>query len=448
MKRIFVFIMAAFLLISSAPVKEVRAEEYLTVFEVLDNLGIPYDENTNGYSNLSSTYFFFCTMYDANGNLLRNVLYVNNRCPNGWNGGFTTGGYSTGNWPVAQWFYDSNGLTLRVPAGGQPSNGVLYINNASKIDVVYANFDTSFLANVALFNDIENDDVIPEVHTHSWSSKETAATCTSSGKTWEECECGEIQNEVEIPALGHSLVQKSNPSTCTVPGLSWEECSVCGVVENETTLDLAPHTWEQKEELGSCVVDSRTWEECSVCAAVQNEVITPASGHVWITYEEPATCTEDGRSWEECGCGEIQNEVVLNALGHSWEEKQEPSTCIVPGKSWEECSVCSIIQNELSLDLAEHSFVIKSIPAKCTETGISWEECSVCGFKQNETEIPALGHGILIYQVIQQPTVSEEGIFIRKCSVCHEVVETGSISTIRPTPTPRPTATRPSTTPS
>ena len=41
-------------------------------------------------------------------------------------------------------------------------------------------------------------------HEHAYTESITKeATCTEDGKTWEECECGEIQNEVLVPATGH-----------------------------------------------------------------------------------------------------------------------------------------------------------------------------------------------------------------------------------------------------
>ena len=79
----------------------------------------------------------------------------------------------------------------------------------------------------------------PETHEHTWVKKETPATCTESGKTWEECECGEVQKEVVLEALGHGeLVYKVvTEPTVEAEGKYEETCSVCGEVVKKGTID-------------------------------------------------------------------------------------------------------------------------------------------------------------------------------------------------------------------
>lgn len=73
-----------------------------------------------------------------------------------------------------------------------------------------------------------------EPHDHEWVKKEEAATCTTGGRTWEECACGEIQNEVILNALGHGELIYTVISSPTVEteGEYEETCSVCGEVVN------------------------------------------------------------------------------------------------------------------------------------------------------------------------------------------------------------------------
>ena len=40
-------------------------------------------------------------------------------------------------------------------------------------------------------------------HEHIWKEIERPATCTEDGKTCDACDCGEIQNEIIVPATGH-----------------------------------------------------------------------------------------------------------------------------------------------------------------------------------------------------------------------------------------------------
>lgn len=357
MKRIFVFVLAAVLLVGAVPAKEVKAEETLMPEQIFEYYNLSACDYSCLYfvflkfsSDSEQYYFYFFEEPDLSVSLDGN--YILFKSDSYWQRRFQQVGSSS--------WVSKNGTGLSICYD-------------SLFDVLYSNFDIEYGEGI----DSTFDEGLLEYyglgsHEHSWTTQTESATCATVGSTWEECECGAVQNEVEIPALGHS--------------------------------------WEEKEDVGSCIEDSKTWEECSVCGAIQNEVVTPASGHVWVEKIEAATCTTTGKSWEECGCGEIQNEIELPLVDHSWINKTDPATC--------------------------------------TETGKAWEECSVCFEVRNERVVEALGHGILIYEVTQEPTISDPGTFTRTCSVCGEIVESGVIPAVTPTPTPRPTATpRPTSTP-
>ncbi len=212
---------------------------------------------------------------------------------------------------ISSFYYETSRISIGLIEGNNlPEDGYTYL--------YYSNSNYSFqnLTDNIRFKDLSSE--LDITHTHSWILKETAATCTDTGVAWEQCECGEIQNEVVIPALGHS--------------------------------------WEEKLDVGSCTEDSRTWEECSFCGAVQNEIITPTTGHVWIQKEEAATCTDSGKTWEECGCGLIQNDVVIPALGHSFEQKEEFGNCVEDSRTWDECSFCGFVQNEVLTPALGHVY--------------------------------------------------------------------------------------------
>jgi len=86
-----------------------------------------------------------------------------------------------------------------------------------------------------------------------------------------------------------------------------------------------------------------------------------------------------------------------------------------------------------------HTWVLTEVSATCTTSGSSVEECS-CGEQQNFTEIPATGH-ITEKKVTKEATVDEEGMWEEVCTVCGDVISTGTIDKLVPTATPTPTAT-------
>ena len=73
------------------------------------------------------------------------------------------------------------------------------------------------------------------VHVHAWEKKEVKPTCTEGGRTWEECACGEVQNEVIMDALGHGELIYTVISSPTVEteGEYEETCSLCGEIVNK-----------------------------------------------------------------------------------------------------------------------------------------------------------------------------------------------------------------------
>ena len=80
-------------------------------------------------------------------------------------------------------------------------------------------------------------------HEHTWVEKDMPATCTESGKTWEECECGEIRNELVREATGHGALEYIvvTEPTVTSEGAYEEVCEICGTVVNKGSIDkLAP----------------------------------------------------------------------------------------------------------------------------------------------------------------------------------------------------------------
>lgn len=87
-----------------------------------------------------------------------------------------------------------------------------------------------------------------------------------------------------------------------------------------------------------------------------------------------------------------------------------------------------------------HEWTGKETTASCTVDGKAWEECE-CGEIQNEVVIPATGHAEYSYQVVIEPSVENDGMYENICNTCGEVVHSGILERLTPTPTPEPTAT-------
>lgn len=81
------------------------------------------------------------------------------------------------------------------------------------------------------------------VHTHSYSKKATAATCSQNGYTTYTCSCGDSYKGDYVDATGHSYQKKVTQPTCANSGYSTYTCKTCGDSYKGDHVDATGHTW-------------------------------------------------------------------------------------------------------------------------------------------------------------------------------------------------------------
>lgn len=187
-------------------------------------------------------------------------------------------------------------------------------------------------------------------HEHKWVAKEQPATCTTGGRTWQECECGEIQNEVILEALGHGklIYTVVKEPTTEAEGKYEESCDICGTVVNKGNIKKLEPTPIPTATATPKPTNTPTPKPTSTPIPTPTEV---PHKHKWVAKDFPATCTNDGKSWEECECGETKNEVVREATGHGglvYTVVKEPTTK-TEGKYEEVCEICGTVINKGSI---------------------------------------------------------------------------------------------------
>lgn len=69
-------------------------------------------------------------------------------------------------------------------------------------------------------------------HEHEWVKREEPATCSKEGRTWEECECGKVQNDVLVEKEPHKKCTYKVIEQPTVEKEGWFEtvCDICGTL--------------------------------------------------------------------------------------------------------------------------------------------------------------------------------------------------------------------------
>ena len=215
-------------------------------------------------------------------------------------------------------------------------------------------------------------------------------------------------------------------ATCTAKA----KCADCGAEYGEMTA----HTFTAKtattkylKTAATCTQKSEYYVSCADCGLSSKGTASEATftgsalGHsltAWSVTTE-ATCTADGSQERHCTRCDYKQTKTIAAKGHSysqWKVTKEAS-CITDGEQSRECSVCGNKETQIIAATRVHSYgnwkVTKA--ATCTTTGIKERTCSGCGAKETVV-IQATGHKYV--ESIVEPTYTEKGYTLHKCSVC------------------------------
>ena len=97
------------------------------------------------------------------------------------------------------------------------------------------------------------------ISSNRWNYHEESPTCYDSGRSWEECGCGEVRNETEISALGHNWVSHVESGSCMDDYKSWDECTNCGEKDNEIFIPSTGHIYDDDSD-----------DYCNICSYNRN----------------------------------------------------------------------------------------------------------------------------------------------------------------------------------
>ena len=269
------------------------------------------------------------------------------------------------------------------------------------------------------------------------------ASCTVDGVINKECFKCEVKEEFIMEAIGHGVTYQVITLEPTVEkeGSYEERCSICdevlatGIIEKialeyeeNFTIDKEPTCTESGSKSKHCITEG--YENLKI----EVTEISPLGHQLeeqWnVTLE--ATCTSKGTEEKHClRCGEALESRELSALGHElteWSIVTEP-TCITEGAKQKECIRCEYKEIEVLPATRHEMQEVERIEASCTVDGVIIKECSKCKIKE-DVIIEATGHGATYQVIILEPTPESEGSYEERCSICDEVLFTGTIDKI------------------
>ena len=166
------------------------------------------------------------------------------------------------------------------------------------------------------------------------------------------------------------------------------------------------------------------------------------------TSEKAATCTEEGYVIKKCNdCGEVVYRETIGVKGHDWEWKETAATCTTSGSKGYVCRNCGTTKDMTTIPAKGHTpgaAATCTTPQVCTVCGevivpakghvpgdeatcTNPQKCLVCG----EVIVPAKGHTEGAPVVESEPTKSQEGSQVIKCTVCGEVIRREAIPKLK-----------------
>lgn len=152
--------------------------------------------------------------------------------------------------------------------------------------------------------------VLEEATGHNWKVIEgtNTATCDKAGVVSQKCEnCGFVQSNVAVGALGHDYTEKVTPATCEKDGKVVKTCKVCGDKKTEKIPAAHGATKEVAGKAPACGVAGTIDVVCTVCGAKVGEKSVAALSHEysWIVVTKPSAAG-NGRNEYKCNlCGDV-----------------------------------------------------------------------------------------------------------------------------------------------
>ena len=267
---------------------------------------------------------------------------------------------------------------------------------------------------------------------HAWGGWQDAADADS--QKYRVCEvCGAVEYEdgTVVTPGGIPVVDPDHPEwippEVSVGGDHDDEIAVQGLHKHnmggwETTVQPGCTTWGQKE---------RKCKQYWFCGKKDTESIQPLghTTHVW-KVTKAATCTQDGVEsfvCSRCG-GDVTDTRAIPATGHDYQwVVTTPATCTEAGVMSYKCTKCNDVVGTKAIDALGHDFDEEAIAAlkPCQTKTFT---CRRDGCNATYTKEATAEHTPGEWEVIKEPTCTENGIRVKYCTVCGEEVERDTTS--------------------
>ena len=235
----------------------------------------------------------------------------------------------------------------------------------------------------------------------------------------------------------HSYIETVVEPTCTEKGYTLHKCD-CGDEYKDNETEALGHLFGEWKVI-TPATEGKDGEETRACTRDNCDYTEtrkiPALNHTHSyteTVVEP-TCTEKGYTLHKCECGDEYKDNETEALGHLFGE-WKVTTPATEGKDGEGTRACT----RDNCDYTEtrkipalnhtHSYTETVVEPTCTEKGYTLHKCS-CGDEYKDNEKPSLDHSFTNYVSDRNATCTKNGTKTAKCDRCEgkdTIIDEGS----------------------
>ena len=294
-----------------------------------------------------------------------------------------------------------------------------------------------------------------QVHTHTFKTTTTNATCTSNGQIVVSCSsCGAVSSTKTLAKLPHSYkATVTKEPTVAEKGVRTYKCANCGnsYTEDIPCLEIqempevvCQHTYTTKETKPTCKANGSKVTYCTICGyEASSEVLGMLSHSYEGKVTKEATTEETGIKTYTCsGCGDTYTEVIPCLETEKQTEKQtekiaeestetEATTEAITEPTTEATTEAKSDQTEKQTEtipetepetketVCDHSPKTTEIKATCGAEGRKLTVCETCGATLEDTVIPKLDHNFVTKET--KSTCSSQGEKTTYCKDCNYI---------------------------
>lgn len=307
--------------------------------------------------------------------------------------------------------FATNGETGTCPEAGVAAKHTKNNCDAIEIDTVDPACETTgytvYQCNVCKVYFM--DDIVKAIDGCQWGPEvRVEPDCENDGSVTKHCSVHNFDKVTTLPATGHNM------SGWTPDGAI---CTEGGATESQYCLNG--------------------------CGKTETRPATPGD-HVWgaPVFETIPTCSTPGKAIYTCtACGVATKEVevkpmVGDSANHDYDMVNATpvatATCKIEGQVSATCKICGYV-GTINTGKAPHQYTVdvEAKAATCTEEGYdAHKKCAVCGEAETGyATYPVIPHSYTIFVSRTEPVCGENGLEVKKCSICNEATQETVIPT-------------------